>query len=106
MCDNLSTHSGAVFYESFTPEVARRLTLRVEFVFTPMHGSWLNMVEIKLSVLIRQCLKHRLADIGTLRREVEAWAAERNRLGASVDWHFRTPDARTKLRKLYPSIEP
>jgi hypothetical protein len=83
------------------------LSRRIEFVYTPVHGSWLNMVEIELSVLVRQCLKRRLADIETLQREVEAWSAERNRLGASVDWRFTTAeDARTKLRKLYPSIEP
>ena len=79
----------------------------VEFRYTPVHGSWLNnMVEIELSVLVRQCLKRRLPDIETLGREVEAWAAERNRLEASVEWRFTTPEARTKLRKLYPSIEP
>jgi hypothetical protein len=79
----------------------------VEFVYTPVHGSWLNMVEVELSVLVRQCLgKRRLPDIETLRREVGAWAEERNRLGASVEWRFTTSDARTKLRKLYPSIEP
>jgi len=103
--DNLSTHTAAAFYETFPPEQARQLARRVEFVYTPVHGSWLNMVEIELSVLVRQCLgKRRLADIEILRREVEAWEEERNRLGVSVDWRF-TADARTKLRKLYPSIE-
>jgi hypothetical protein len=105
--DNLSTHTAAAFYETFAPEVARRLARKVEFVYTPVHGSWLNMVEVELSVLVRQCLgKRRLPDIETLRREVGAWAEERNRLGASVEWRFTTSDARTKLRKLYPSIEP
>jgi hypothetical protein len=103
--DNLSTHTAAAFYETFPAERARRLSRRIEFVYTPVHGSWLNMVEIELSVLVRQCLKRRLADIETLQREVEAWSAERNRLGASVDWRFTTDDARVKLRKLYPSIE-
>src|SRR5215210_1868953 len=106
VCDNLSTHTAAAFYETFEPERARRLARRVEFCYTPVHGSWLNMVEIELSVLVRQCLKRRLPDIETLQREVEAWAAERNRLGASVDWRFTAEDARTKLRELYPSIEP
>jgi hypothetical protein len=106
VCDNLSTHTAAAFYETFPAERARRLSRKIEFVYTPVHGSWLNMVEIELSVLVRQCLKRRLADIETLQREVEAWSAERNRLGASVDWRFTTEDARTKLRKLYPSIEP
>ncbi len=106
VCDNLSTHTAAAFYGTFPPERARRLARRVEFVYTPVHGSWLNMVEIELSVLVRQCLKRRLPDIEVLRREVAAWGAERNRLGASVDWRFTTAGARTKLRKLYPSVEP
>ncbi len=103
--DNLSTHTQAAFYESFPPEQAHRLARRIEFVYTPVHGSWLNMVEIEISVLVRQCLKRRLPDIETLAREAEAWCAERNRLGASVNWRFRTEDARTKLRSLYPSTE-
>jgi hypothetical protein len=105
VCDNLSTHTAAAFYETFSPEVARRLARRVEFVYTPVHGSWLNMVEIELSVLVRQCLKRRLADIETLRREVKVWATERNRSGTRVNWRFTVEDARIKLRKLYPSIE-
>jgi len=104
--DNLSTHTAAAFYEAFPAEQARRLARRVEFVHTPVHGSWLNMVEIELSVLVRQCLGRRLADIETLRREVEAWERERNRLGASVHWRFATSDARIKLRSLYPPVEP
>ena len=106
VCDNLSTHSAAAFYEAFPAEQARSLARRIEFVYTPVHGSWLNMVEIELSVLVRQCLKRRLPDVETLRREAKAWAEERNRLGASVEWRFTTTDARTKLRKLYPSIDP
>jgi hypothetical protein len=103
--DNLSTHSGAAFYESFSAEVARKLARRIEFCYTPVHGSWLNMVEIEISVLVRQCLKRRLPDIETLEREATAWCVERNRLGASVEWRFRTEDARIKLRSLYPSTE-
>jgi hypothetical protein len=104
--DNLSTHSPAAFYETFSPEEARRLARRVEFIYTPVHGSWLNMVEIEISVLVRQCLKgRRLGSIERLCAEVEPWCEERNRQGASVDWRFRTPDARMKLRKLYPSID-
>lgn len=103
VCDNLSTHSPAAFYESFPPEVARSLMKRIEFVYTPVHGSWLNMVEIELSVLVRQCLGRRLPDVETLGRETKAWCGERNRLGSSVDWRFTTSDARTKLRSLYPS---
>jgi len=102
--DNLSTHTAAAFYETFTPEAARRLARRVEFVYTPVHGSWLNMAEIEISALVRQCLgERRLPDEETLRREAEIWAEERNRQGASVDWRFTTEDARTKLRSLYPS---
>lgn len=104
--DNLSTHSPAAFYEAFAPEFARLLSRKVQFVYTPTHGSWLNTVEVELSVLARQCLgKRRIPDAETLEREVRAWAKERNGKGTSVDWRFTTPDARTKLRKLYPSIE-
>ena len=105
LVDNLNTHTAAAFYESFPPEQARRLANKIEFVYTPVHGSWLNMVEIELSVLVRQCLKRRIPDIETLGWEAEAWCEERNRLGTSVDWRFTTADARIKLRKLYPSID-
>jgi transposase len=103
--DNLNTHSPAAFYELFPAEQARHLSKKIEFVYTPTHGSWLNMVEIEISVLVRQCLKRRIPDIETLRCEAEAWCGERNRLGTSVDWRFTTADARIKLRKLYPTIE-
>ncbi len=85
VCDNLSTHTASAFYEAFVPEVARRLARRVEFVYTPVHGSWLNMAEIEISALVRQCLKRRLPDEGMLRREVSAWAAERNRLATALE---------------------
>ncbi len=105
--DNLSTHTAAAFYEAFAPEVARRLARRVEFCYTPVHGSWLNMAEIEISALVRQCLKNRrLPDVEALGRETKAWEAGRNRLGASVEWRFSTEDARTKLRSLYPSEKP
>ncbi len=103
--DNLSTHSGAAFYENFSAEVARKLARRIEFVYTPVHGSWLNMVEVEISVLVRQCLKRRLPDMERLEREAKAWCKERNRVGASVDWRFRTEDARIKLSSLYPSVK-
>jgi hypothetical protein len=103
--DNLSTHSGAAFYENFSAEVARKLARRMEFVYTPVHGSWLNMVEVEISVLVRQCLGRRLPDMETLEREATAWCKERNRVGRSVDWRFRTEDARIKLGSLYPSTE-
>ena len=103
--DNLSTHSGAAFYENFSAELARKLARRIEFVYTPVHGSWLNMVEVEISVLVRQCLGRRLADMERLEREAKAWCKERNRVGRSVDWRFSTKDARIKLRSLYPSTE-
>jgi transposase len=103
--DNLNTHSPAAFYENFSAEEARRMSKKIEFVYTPKHGSWLNMVEIELSVLVRQCLKRRVPDKQTLEREAGAWCEERNRLGTSVEWRFTTADARIKLRKLYPSID-
>ena len=86
--DNLSTHSGAAFYENFSSEDARKLARRIEFCYTPVHGSWLNMVEVEISVLVRQCLKRRLPDMEMLEREATAWCTERNRVGASVDWRF------------------
>jgi hypothetical protein len=104
--DNLNIHTPASFYEAFEAERARELCRRVEFCYTPVHGSWLNMVEVELSVLVRQCLRRRIPEADVLRREAQAWCEERNRAGASVDWRFTTDDARTKLRKLYPSIEP
>jgi hypothetical protein len=103
--DNLSTHTGAAFYENFSAEVARKLARRIEFVYTPVHGSWLNMVEVEISVLVRQCLKRRLPDEETLAREAKAWCEERNRVGTSVHWRFPKEDARVKLRSLYPSTE-
>ena len=103
--DDLSTHTQAAFYESFSAEVARTLARRIEFCYTPVHGSWLNMVEVEIPVLVRQCLKRRLPDMERLEREAKAWCVERNGLGASVDWRFRTEDARAKLKSLYPAME-
>jgi hypothetical protein len=103
--DNLNTHKPASFYEAFPPEEARRLIDRFEFHYTPKHGSWLDMAEIELSVLQRQCLNRRLPDQKTLRREVKAWEKQRNSKKAKVDWRFTTKDARIKLKRLYPSIQ-
>jgi hypothetical protein len=103
--DNLSTHAPAAFYEAFGPAEARRLVNRVEWHYTPKHGSWLNVAELELSVLARQCLDRRIPDLGALRREVAAWERERNAAVARVDWQFTTADARTKLKRLYPSLE-
>jgi hypothetical protein len=103
--DNLNTHSPASFYETFEPEEARRLTNRFEFHLTPKHGSWLNMAEIELGVIIRQCLSRRIADKKTLETEVNAWQNERNAKVSKVDWRFKTADARIKLKHLYPVIQ-
>lgn len=103
--DNLNTHSPASFYVAFAPEEARRLVERFEFHYTPKHGSWLNMAEIDLSVLNRQCLDRRIPDRATLSHEVRAWEDERNANGVKVDWRFTTTDARIKLKHLYPKIQ-
>jgi len=102
--DNLNTHLPASLYKAFLPEEARRILDRLEFHYTPKHGSWLNMAEIELSILQRQCLNRRIPDQDSLKREVEAWEATRNANEAKVDWRFTTQDARIKLKKLYPSI--
>ena len=103
--DNLNTHSPASFYETFDPEEARRLVGRFEFHFTPKHGSWLNMAEIELSALGRQCLAGRIADQPTLITETRAWEEERNASVVKVHWRFTTADARIKLAHLYPRIQ-
>jgi len=103
--DNLNTHTPSAFYETFAPEEARRLAERFEFHFTPKHGSWLNMAEIELSALTRQCLDRRLPDIPTLTQEVQAWQQQRNDELVKVLWQFQTKDARTKLQHLYPQIQ-
>ena len=102
--DNLNTHTPSAFYETFEPEEARRLVERFEFHFTPKHGSWLNMAEIELNALVRQCLDRRIPDIATLSQEVREWQQLRNDEVVKVLWHFRTTDARTKLKHLYPKI--
>jgi hypothetical protein len=102
--DNLSTHKLASLYEVFEPEQARRIAQKLEVHYTPKHGSWLNMAEIELSVLSRQCLKRRIADQEMLKKEVAAWERSRNRESAKVDWRFTTADARIKLKRLYPTI--
>jgi hypothetical protein len=103
--DNLNTHSPASFYAAFEPQEARRLATRFEFHYTPKHGSWLNMAEIELSALGRQCLARRIADQTTLAAEVNAWVEERNASVVKVHWRFTTADARIKLAHLYPRIQ-
>lgn len=102
--DNLNTHTPAALYETFAPIEARRLLDKLEFHFTPKHGSWLNMAEIEFSVLTRQCLDRRIPDADTLRREISAWETARNQSETTVNWRFTTADARIKLAQLYPSI--
>ena len=104
--DNLNTHTPASLYQAFHPEEARRLAGRLEIHHTPKHGSWLDMAEIELGVLATQCLDRRIGDRETLAREVAAWQAKRNAAGRAVDWRFTTADARIKLKRLYPSIQP
>jgi len=102
--DQLNTHAPSSLYEVFEPAEAKRILDRLEFHFTPKHGSWLNMAEIELSVLSRQCLKGYIPDPLTLAQETGAWETERNSNGATVDWRFTTADARIKLKKLYPTL--
>jgi hypothetical protein len=103
--DNLNTHKVASLYEAFPPEQARRIAERLEIHHTPKHGSWLNVAEIELSVLSRQCLDRRIGGAEELRHEVEAWEEERNERGVEVRWRFTTADARIKLRRLYPVLQ-
>jgi DDE superfamily endonuclease len=103
--DNLNTHGPASFYEAYPPAEARRLAQRFEFHYTPKHGSWLNVAEIELSVLSRQCLDRRIGDAPTLAAEVGAWARRRNDAQTTIDWQFTTADARIKLKHLYPSLD-
>ena len=103
--DNLNTHHPSSLYEAFEPAEARRIAERLEIHYTPKHGSWLNMAEIEIGVMTRQCLDRRIPDRSVLRREAAAWQAQRNRDGIRVDWRFTTADARIKLKSLYPSIQ-
>jgi len=102
--DNLASHSAAALYETFEPAEAKRIWDRLEFVYTPKHGSWLNMAEIELNVLTKQCLNRRIDNIKTVREEVKAWQNHRNNRDARIKWQFTTKDARVKLHRLYPSI--
>lgn len=102
--DNLNTHKVASFYEAFEPDEARRLAKRLEIHYTPKHGSWLNIAEIELSALTRQCLNRRIPDIETLRKETIAWEQKRNKQQKGVDWQFTTNNARIKLKRLYPQL--
>ena len=100
--DNLNTHQPGSLYEAFEPSEARRIAKRLEFHYTPTHGSWLNMAEIELSVFSKACLNRRVGDEALLRREVAALERERNQAAAIIDWQFSTQDARSKLKHIYP----
>ena len=103
--DNLNTHTPASLYEAFPPQEAKRLSDKLEIHHTPKHGSWLNMAEIELSVLSRQCLDRRVPDFETLEAEVNAWQERRNAKGGKIDWRFTADDARIKLKRLYPPLQ-
>ena len=102
--DNLNTHSTSSLYEAFPPEIARSLVKRLEIHYTPKHGSWLNIAEIELSATTKQCLERRIENITTLDNEPTSWEKARSSLQKGVDWQFTTPDARVKLKRLYPQI--
>ena len=102
--DNLNTHNKSSLYEAFTPDEAKRIADKLDIHYTPKHGSWLNMAEIELSHLSRQCLADRIEDRATLGHEVQAWNKKRNDRQAKAHWQFTTEDARVKLRRLYPIL--
>jgi hypothetical protein len=102
--DNLNTHTGASLYKAFAPQEARRILEKLAIHYTPKHGSWLNMAEIELSILSRQCLDRRIPDQDTLKKEVVAWQEKRNIIASPMEWRFTTADARIKLKKLYPTV--
>ena len=102
VCDNLNTHAAASFYKAFPPEEAHRLACKIELIYTPKHGSWLNTSECELSALTRQCLGGRIARIDAVRSQAAAWAAERNARQTGVNWQFTTEQARVRLRSLCP----
>jgi transposase len=104
--DNLNTHTAASLYAAFAPAEAHRLANRFEWVYTPKHGSWLNVAELEFAALRKQCLGRRIGTMAELRAEVEAWQSERNEREVVINWQFTTADARTKLRHLYPQIQP
>jgi hypothetical protein len=106
VCDNLNTHTKGAFYEAFGAERARAYVRRIDFVYTPKHGSWLNVAECELSCLTSQCLRgRRIGDLDELRREIATWSAKTNAKQRGVDWQFKIDDARTKLKRLYPKIK-
>ncbi|MFN8560013.1 MAG: transposase [Dehalococcoidia bacterium] len=106
VCDNASSFTTAALYEAFDPVEAHRIARRIEWHYTPKHGSWLNVAEMELSVLARQCLDRRIPDLDTLTSESSAWVRDRNATSVKVDWQFTADDARIKLKSLYPVLVP
>lgn len=105
VCDNLNTHTFASLYQAFEPQEARRILHKLRIVYTPKHGSWLNMAEPELSVLTRQCLSRRIDNVAEIEQEGKAWATQRNHHQTGLDWQFTTDNARIKLKRLYPKVE-
>jgi hypothetical protein len=106
VCDNLNTHTKGAFYEAFEPERARAYLQRIDFCYTPKHGSWLNVAECELSCLTSQCLDgRRIGELTELQTEIAAWSDKTNAKQRGVDWQFRIENARTKLKRLYPKIK-
>jgi len=103
--DNLNTHRSGALYDIFEPVEAKALWDRFEFIYTPKHGNWLNVAEVEINVMIRQCLNRRIDSIDVLRNEVAAWQEERDQIQAKVDWQFTTEDARIKIKRLYPTFQ-
>jgi len=102
--DNYNTHNASAFYETFEPSEAKRIWDRFEFIYTPKHGSWLNMAEIELHVLNSQCLNRHMPDISMIKKEIKEWLSARNNKNSKINWQFTTNEARIKLKRLYPSI--
>ena len=103
--DNLNTHRPGALYEAYPPKQAKALWDRFEFVHTPKHGSWLNVAEVVINVMVRQCLNRRIESMDIMIQEVAAWQAQRDRLEAKVDWQFTSDDAHIKLKRLYPTLD-
>lgn len=103
--DNLGTHKPGALYEAYEPEKAKQIWDRFDFVYTPKHGSWLNMAEIEINVLMGQCLNRRINSIDKVKKEVRAWETAKNNKEAKINWQFETKDARIKLKRLYPTFD-
>ena len=103
--DNLNTHNPSSLYETFTPEKAKKIWDRFNFIYTPKHGSWLNMAEIEIGIMNRQCLNRRIDNMGIIEKQIGAWTASRNNYKSKINWQFTSEDSRIKLKRLYPTLE-